>query len=108
MDIRLIVLLVGSPCLLILILVCVCIVRAERARELGVLRRKSYKFFKSGKILSPPIALGPIMSRPTGSQSMLIINENPQICVTEPAADDTTTDSAVEASNHQLCTVGKP
>lgn len=63
---------IGSPCLLILILVCTCFLRSKRARTLGVLAERHYSFHLPGGVLPPPPALGPFVPYRTGSQDVLL------------------------------------
>lgn len=74
---------IGGPCLLVLIFVCTCLITQRRARELGVLPRRHYSFYSSsGRVLPPPKSLGPISSRDpsaAGSRDNLIVSD-PTTC----------------------------
>ncbi len=73
---------IGGPCLLVLIFVCTCLITQRRARELGVLPRRHYSFYASGRVLPPPKSLGPISSRDpsaAGSRDNLIFS-HPATC----------------------------
>jgi hypothetical protein len=74
---------IGGPCLLVLIFVCTCLITQRRARELGVLPRRHYSFYSSsGRVLPPPKSLGPISSRDpsaAGSRDNLIVSD-PKTC----------------------------
>lgn len=66
---------VGGPCLLVLIFICTCLIMHRRARDLGVLPHRHYSFYVSGCVLPPPQSLGPITCRDpnsAGSQDNLI------------------------------------
>lgn len=70
------VILVGSPCLVVFILVCACCLRRNRARKLGVLPERHYSFHLPGGVLLPPQSLGPIIPDRNGSQDALIESNN--------------------------------